>query len=149
MEPQWMSNANAQKEARSMWRICVFILICFRCHCGFFLRSFFGQNWNASGLLRETEIALSAWEAALYSNPTHFQLALVFNFHRIFIVSPTKQSLCTKMHRWHFLCFLQVVIVKLPVSTPTREVPELEMRRARARARAVWPSREAASKAKT
>lgn len=55
--------------------LCVFILICFRCY--FFLSSlwyavllFFGQNWNTSGFLRETEIALSAcWggeEAALY-----------------------------------------------------------------------------------
>lgn len=70
-----MSTANAQKEARS---ICVFVCVYFDLFSLlFFLSSlwyavllFFGQNWNTSGFLRETEIALSAcWggeEAALY-----------------------------------------------------------------------------------
>lgn len=103
-----LANANAQKEARS---ICVFVcLICFHCcfclvcvlsvllsacllvHCGLWYFFLFGQNWNASGFLRETEIAHSAWEAALYLNGAQLSACSSFPF-------PTNFLLCNRFDR--------------------------------------------------
>lgn len=95
-------------------------------HCGLWYLFLFGQNWNASGFLRETEIAHSAWEAVLYLNGAQLSACSSFRFPKKFLLcnrfDRTQHKLKCIVDIFYALCFQVVVVVKLPVSTPTFEL---------------------------
>lgn len=129
MRSQWMSNVDCECPKRGQkylrisvclfWFVFVVISFVFIVACGSFI--FWPKLEYFRLFARDGNCALCllgrGGSCALFE-----MRALVFTSYRFFFIDtcPTKQSICTKTHRWHFLCFLQVVVVKLAGSQHLR-----------------------------
>lgn len=129
MRPQWMSNVDCEcpKRGQKYLRISVclfwfvFVVVFFYLHCGMRFFYFLAKTGILPAFCERRKLRSlpvgEGWKLRFIWNACSS-----FHFLSLYFIDtcPTKQSICTKTHRWHFLCFLQVVVVKLAGSQHLR-----------------------------